>query len=165
MAYNLNLQGRTPIPQSEVDAEIIGIYEGNYEAYALCEDLKVKLMSSAGYAEKFLRRYKLPLVDDNKLKAVQNTARWMMLGLYSRRQVSVKVLAEKVPLRNLAAQIQKRLLNLWARLHKKDDAVARLLLNSQLPELGKSKISRGKSGLKQLNKDAKWVFDMKEDAI
>ncbi|VUZ40802.1 unnamed protein product [Hymenolepis diminuta] len=44
-------------------------------------------------------------VNDIRLKAVQNTTRRMMLGLYSRRQMSVEVMAEKVPLRNLAAQI------------------------------------------------------------
>lgn len=57
-------------------------------------------------------------VDDNKLKAAQNTARWMMLGPYSRRQMSVKELVEKVPLKNLAAQLQKRRLDLWVSPHK-----------------------------------------------
>lgn len=33
--------------------------------------------------------------DDSKLKTAQNTARRMLLGLYSRRQISVTVLTEK----------------------------------------------------------------------
>ncbi|VDL58162.1 unnamed protein product [Hymenolepis diminuta] len=41
--------------------------------------------------------------DDKKSKAVQNTARLMNLGLYSRQQMDVKMLAEKVPLRNPSA--------------------------------------------------------------
>ncbi|KAM3187032.1 hypothetical protein ACTXT7_003120 [Hymenolepis weldensis] len=35
-------------------------------------------------------------VDDDKLKAIQNTARGIKLDVYSRQQMSVKVLAEKV---------------------------------------------------------------------
>lgn len=57
-------------------------------------------------------------VDKDKLKVVQNTARWMMLGTHNRGQMVVKMLAEKVPLKVLAAQLQKRRLNRWANLHK-----------------------------------------------
>ncbi|KAM3186636.1 hypothetical protein ACTXT7_003937 [Hymenolepis weldensis] len=46
------------------------------------------------------RRY--GAVDNGKLKIVQNTARQMMFGLYGRRQMSVRVLAEKILLGNLA---------------------------------------------------------------
>ncbi|VUZ53649.1 unnamed protein product [Hymenolepis diminuta] len=41
----------------------------------------------------------------NKLRAGHNTARRMMVGLYNRQPMSVKVLAGRVPLRNLAAQL------------------------------------------------------------
>ncbi|KAM3187138.1 hypothetical protein ACTXT7_002882 [Hymenolepis weldensis] len=44
-------------------------------------------------------------VDKNKLKCIQNTARRMMLDLYSRRQMSVKAPAGKVPLINVAAAL------------------------------------------------------------
>lgn len=46
-------------------------------------------------------------VDDKKSKAVHSTAWRTMLGPYNRGQTSVKVLAEKVPLRNLIAQKQR----------------------------------------------------------
>lgn len=39
-------------------------------------------------------------VDDSILKAVQNVARRIMLGLCNRRQISIKFLAEKDPARN-----------------------------------------------------------------
>ncbi|VUZ49361.1 unnamed protein product [Hymenolepis diminuta] len=48
-------------------------------------------------------------VDDNKIKAVQNTGPRMVLGLYRRKQMSVEVLTEKfAQLHNYISIGQKR---------------------------------------------------------
>ncbi|KAM3180003.1 hypothetical protein ACTXT7_017150 [Hymenolepis weldensis] len=78
-------------------------------------------------------------VHDKKVKAVQNAARRIMLGLHNRRLMSVQALAEEVHLRNLSAQLQKRRLNFWASLHK-----------SGCKKLGKPKRCYAKSRLRQL---------------
>lgn len=89
-------------------------------------------------------------VDDNRLKAVRNTARKMIMALYSRRQMSVKVFAENVLRRNSAAQLQRQRLNAWTSSHIEDEILAIML-----PNVGVSKSARTKSLLKQLQADAK----------
>lgn len=46
--------------------------------------------------------------------------------------MNVKVLAEKIPLRNLAEQLQSRGLKLWESLHREGEMLAKMLLKSHL---------------------------------
>lgn len=57
----------------------------------------------------------------------------MMLGLDSKEQMNVKFLTGKVPLRNLAIQLQGRRLNQWASLYGEDETLIKMLLKSYLP--------------------------------
>lgn len=54
--------------------------------------------------------------DNKRLLALQNTARRMILGLWSRRERRMAGLKEQIPLENLAACIQRRHFALWVSL-------------------------------------------------
>lgn len=90
-------------------------------------------------------------VDDNQLKAVLDTARWMMLGLYNRQKMSVKVVVEKL---GLGFPLVKSA--------QKGDIIGKLVLSFQLPKSWEYKISHTKSWLRQPNVDAKQVFSEKK---
>lgn len=68
-----------------------------------------------------------------------------MLRLFNRRQVSVKVLAEKVSRRNFATRLQRRRSNLWADFHIEDEISSKLLLKSDLSKVDVSKSSSNSS--------------------
>lgn len=76
--------------------------------------------------------------------------------------MNVKVQAEKVPLRNLTAQLQGRRLNLRTGFHRENDILAEELLKSHLPKICTSKPEHAKIWLWQSQEDAKQVFGVKE---
>ena len=88
------------------------------------------------------------------MEAVLNTARRMILGLNSRKDMKVDELKRKVSLKAVASQLQKRRLNLWVSMHEASNTYARKVLCSKLRDKRSYRIAHTKQWLRQLKNDA-----------
>ena len=90
----------------------------------------------------------------DRMEAVLNTARRMILGLNNRKVVKVEELKRKVALEAVAPQLQKRRLNLWVSMHKASNTYARKVMCSKLSEKRSYRTAHTKHWLRQLRNDA-----------
>ena len=95
----------------------------------------------------------LRVVDNNPIKAVLNTARRMILGLTSRKELTNEELGMKIPLVNPAAQLQQRRLNLWATVSNQN-GLTKEILESHIKGRKNMKSSSTKSWFRQIQADS-----------
>ena len=100
----------------------------------------------------------LRVKDNNRLKAIQNTARRMILLLYSRRAKTVEELRKELPMRNLASLIQAKRLNLGKGLKMDKDSLILSLFESNFENGEIKEASHTRSWVLQLIKDAKEIW-------
>ncbi|MGL5754370.1 MAG: reverse transcriptase domain-containing protein [Paraclostridium sp.] len=103
----------------------------------------------------------LRATDNDKMEAVLNTARRMCLGIWNKREMKNVDLAIKIPIRNVATQIQQRRMNLWTSIHKKTDNLAKIVMHSKQQRCNCNRKAYTKNWLRQLGEDCKEIFDGK----
>ena len=86
-------------------------------------------------------------------EAVLNTARRMISGLNSRKDMKVDELKRKVFLEAVASQLQKRRFNFWVSMHKAWNTYARKVLYSKLRDKRSYRIAHTKQWPRQLKND------------
>ena len=88
------------------------------------------------------------------MESVLNTARRMILGLNSRKDMKLDELKWKVSLEAIAHQLQKRRLSIWVSLHEASNTYARKVLCSKLRDKRSYLIAYTKQWFRQLKNDA-----------
>ena len=93
----------------------------------------------------------------DRLESLMNTARRMIIGCNSRRDIKVEELRKKVKLPSPAALLQTRRLNLYASIMEQDDDrnIAGTIVHCHMPKGGKSKRAHTKDWMRQLSLDVR----------
>ena len=127
---------------------------------ALNQQTKVRLIENFVSPVRYygLSTIVLRVQDNRRLQASLNTARRMILGLYSRRALTNEELSAKIPLRCPAAIIQRRRLALWVGLSRQFQGLTKKLLGSKFAKEQGSKASHTKNWQRQLQADVKECF-------
>lgn len=95
---------------------------------------------------------------NDKLEALLNTSRRMILGLTNKKEMPVSELREKLPLKHPATQIQKKRLNLWFTMSKRPNNLTHRILRSVDARARDKRRAHTKSWMRQLERDAEFFY-------
>ena len=96
--------------------------------------------------------------DFDRINACLNTGRRMILGHHSRREARVEWLAEKVPLSNVAGQVQQRRMSLFSNLHATEENIATKVLKSRQVTKKTNRKAYARDWMRQITADAEQLL-------
>ncbi|MES9975007.1 MAG: reverse transcriptase domain-containing protein [Candidatus Thiodiazotropha sp.] len=96
---------------------------------------------------------------NDKMEAMLNTARRMILGLNNKRDLKVDLLKNKVILKPIATQLRRRRVNLWLALNKTGKNAALRMMKSSLVDKRCFRVAHTKRWMRQMYEDAKECTD------